>query len=186
MSPSPFVVEWAARLAPRVPAPRRALDLAMGRGRHAIELARNGLRTYGVDRRLDAVRDAVDLASSEGLTLQVWCADLTEFPLPPGAFDLVVVARYLQRSLFSAIRETITPGGLVVYETFTARQREHGTGPTSPDHLLEPGELRERFSGFEVLFDQEVTSPEAVARIVARRPRTLPYVVHDPVRSVRL
>ena len=57
----------------------------------------------------------------------------------------------------------------MLYETFTTAQRALGTGPTSPDHLLEPGELRERFRGFERLFYEETTSPEAVARIAARR-----------------
>jgi hypothetical protein len=57
----------------------------------------------------------------------------------------------------------------VLYETFTTAQRALGTGPKSPDHLLEPGELRQRFEGFEELFYEETTAPEAVARIVARR-----------------
>ena len=58
----------------------------------------------------------------------------------------------------------------MIYETFTVLQRALGVGPTSPDHLLEPGELRELFGGWEVLFYEEVAAPEAVARIVARRP----------------
>jgi len=48
-------------------------------------------------------------------------------------------------------------------------RRALGTGPKSPDHLLEPGELRRRFDGFEVLFYEEVSAPEALARIAARR-----------------
>ena len=57
----------------------------------------------------------------------------------------------------------------MIYETFTVNQRRLGFGPTSPDHLLEPGELRRHFEGFDVLFYEEVDAPEAVARIVARR-----------------
>ena len=38
----------------------RALDVAMGRGRHALVLARAGFRTFGVDISLDAVRAAMD------------------------------------------------------------------------------------------------------------------------------
>jgi hypothetical protein len=44
-----------------------------------------------------------------------------------------------------------------------------GTGPTSADHLLEPGELRREFSGWDVLFYDEVAAPEAVARLAAQR-----------------
>ncbi len=57
----------------------------------------------------------------------------------------------------------------MLFETFTEAQRAHGRGPTSPDHLLAPGELRARFDALEVLFYEEVVEPEAVARIVARR-----------------
>jgi len=92
------------------------------------------------------------------------------FPLPAAAFDLLVVTRYLQRDLFPSLRGAVRPGGCVIYETFTVRQRELGVGPTSPDHLLAPGELRALFAGWDVLFDEEVTAPEAVARMVARRP----------------
>jgi hypothetical protein len=66
----------------------------------------------------------------------------------------------------------VKAGGVVLYETFTVNQRQLGFGPTSPDHLLQPGELRHQFDGFEVLFHEEVDVPEAVARIVARRPRS--------------
>ena len=170
--PSPFVVQWATSIAPRLPAPRRALDVAMGRGRHASALAALGFRAFGVDLRVDAVRGAIDAATASGLVLRGWCADLTVSPIPRGRFDLVVVSRYLQRDLFESIREAATPDGVVIYETFTVNQRAHGVGPKSPHHLLEPGELRARFEGFEIVFYEEVSAPEAVARLVARRPRS--------------
>jgi tellurite methyltransferase len=170
MSPSPFVVEWTTRLARERSTRGRALDVAMGRGRHALALARAGWRTFGVDIRLGAVRDGVSAAAAEKLSVAAWCADLTAHPLPSARFDLVVVTRYLQRDLFSAIRDAVVPGGFVVYETFTTAQRALGTGPTAADHLLEPGELKRTFEGFDVSFFEEVAAPEAVARIVARRP----------------
>jgi SAM-dependent methyltransferase len=170
MTPSPFVIQWAAALAHVVPARKRALDVAMGHGRHALVLARAGFRTFGVDVELDAVRDGVARAAAEGLAVRGWCADLTEAPLPCERFDLVLVTRFLQRDLFGSIRHAVVPDGLVIYETFTVNQRVLGIGPTSPDHLLRPRELRDRFEGFEVMFYEEVSAPEAVARIVARRP----------------
>jgi SAM-dependent methyltransferase len=169
MSPSSFVAEWAARLAPAQHGTARALDVAMGRGRHALLLARAGFRTFGVDIRHDAVRDAVDAAAAEGLSIAGWCTDLTRGGLPASRFDLVVVTRYLQRNLFAALGECVAPGGVILYETFTVAQRALGKGPTSPDHLLEPGELRRRFEAFDELCYEEVSAPEAVARIAARR-----------------
>jgi tellurite methyltransferase len=156
-------------LAARVDPLSRALDLAMGRGRHALLLARHGFQTYGVDLKHDVVRDAVLSAAREGLYVRGWCADLTIFPLPVETFDLIVVTRYLQRNLFASIQNAVKPGGFVLYETFTLAQRVLGSGPTSADHLLEPGELRDRFSAWDVLFYEEVASPEAVARLAAQR-----------------
>jgi SAM-dependent methyltransferase len=165
--PSPFVEHWLTRLAPTLPPPRRALDVAMGRGRHARLFLLHGLAAFGVDRRLDAVVDAV--AASGGL-LRGWCADLTRSPLPDSYFDLIVVARYLQRDLFPSLAAALAPGGILLYETFTEAQRQHGTEPRSADHLLEPGELIERTRMLEQMFYEEVEAPEALARLVARRP----------------
>jgi tellurite methyltransferase len=169
MSPSTFVAGWIPTLAARIEPPRRALDLAIGGGRHTLLLARYGFRTFGVDMRQESVRDVVAAAALNGLVVHGWCADLTISPLPVETFDLVVVTRYLQRNLFTSIQNAVKPGGFVLYETFTVAQRLLGSGPTSADHLLEPGELRDRFSGWDVLFYEEVASPEAVARLAAQR-----------------
>jgi SAM-dependent methyltransferase len=167
--PSAFVATWAERLA-RPSAPRRrALDVAMGRGRHAEVLARAGYHVFGVDWQLDAVREAVARAQASGLVVRGWVADLTRHALPEGRFELVVVTRYLQRDLFPAIRGAMVPGAVVLYETFTERQITLGWGPRSPEHLLKPSELRDVFVDFDVLFYEEVEAPEAVARLVARR-----------------
>jgi len=166
MSPSPFIVDWLPRVSRG-----DVLDVAMGRGRHAVPLARAGFRVFGVDIKLDAVRDAIAASHAEGFRVHAWCADLTEHPLPAARFDLVVVSRYLQRDLFPALRSAVVPGGVVLYETFTTAQRALGRGPTSPDHLLDPGELRSRFdaAGWELLFYEETLEPEAVARLAARK-----------------
>lgn len=172
-SPSAFVAEWIATLAVPPGKPRTALDVAMGRGRHALLLARHSYKTFGLDIELGAVRAAKQSAAREGLLIRAWCADLVAAPLPERMFDVVIVTRYLQRDLFPSIKASVRTGGCVVYETFTTAQRRLGTGPKSPDHLLQPGELRSAFEGWDVLFYDEVDSPEAVARLVAQRPFSL-------------
>jgi tellurite methyltransferase len=143
----------------------------MGMGRHSRALVRAGFRTFGVDLSFDAVHDARGSLVSEGLKIAAWVADLRQHPLPRSRFDVIVVTRYLQRDLFGAISDALAPGGVVIYETFTTGQPIHGRGPTSPDHLLEPGELRRAFDTLDVLFYEEVSAPDAVARIVAHRGR---------------
>lgn len=162
-------MEWIGRVPRRVDRAARVLDVAMGRGRHAIDLARAGFHVFGIDRDRAAMRDAMNRAAAQSTHLACWCADLTSYPLASNWFDVIVVTRYLQRDLFSSLADALVPGGTLVYETFTTAQRALGSGPTSADHLLEPGELRRAFGALEMLHYEEVASPEAVARLAARR-----------------
>lgn len=170
LGPSPFVAEWVPRIAGLLPHSRRALDLAMGRGRHTTTLAASDFSVFGVDVSWDAVRSAAEEARAARVLLRAFCADMTMHPLRSGWFHLVLVSRYLDRERFGAIRDAVVPGGFVIYETFTRQQLAHGRGPTSPDHLLKPGELAGRFADFDVLWSEETVAPEALARLVARRP----------------
>jgi tellurite methyltransferase len=167
-APSRWIESWVSQLALEAP-PRRALDVAMGSGRHALVLAAAGYATFGVDRRLPAVQQAALTAAASGHRLRAWCADLTRTPLPRAHFQVIVVTRYLQRDLFTALAAALAPGGVLLYETFTERQRALGWGPTSPDHLLKPGELQTLAAPLTTRFYEEVEAPEAIARLVARR-----------------
>src|SRR5262245_65793797 len=88
--PSAFIEEWAAKLAHEHKG-GRALDVAMGRGRHAIVLARRGYRVFGVDIQCDVVLDAVKRARREGYVVLGWCAAVTTTALPARRFDLLCV-----------------------------------------------------------------------------------------------
>ena len=167
--PSPFIAGWVRRAARAHPG-GRALDVATGRGRHALALAHAGFHTTGIDIRVDALQAARTRALAEGVSLALVCADLEIFPLPLSRFDVVVVSRYLDRVRFRHFIEALVPGGILIVETFTEHQLRHARGPRSPAHLLKPGELRMLTRGVDVLFDEEVTGPDALARIAARRP----------------
>jgi 2-polyprenyl-3-methyl-5-hydroxy-6-metoxy-1,4-benzoquinol methylase len=168
--PSSFVSSWVPRLADRLPQPRRALDIAMGRGRHAGILADAGFKVFGVDKSFEVIQDACRTAGHDRRVF-AWCADLTVYPLPRERFDLILVTRYLQRDLFPSLRDAIAPGAFVLYETFTEAQRALGCGPSSPHHLLRAGELRAFFQRWEILqYDELVETDAAVARLVARKP----------------
>jgi tellurite methyltransferase len=170
---SPFVAEWLPRLVhalgPERPAPR-ALDLAMGEGRHAVPLARAGFRTFGVDRSLERVRMARRLACRAGVAVEAWVADLDTYPLPIDRFDLLFCTRFLLRARWDDLKRAVVPGGFVLYETFTIHQVKLGRGPSSPDHLLRPGELAAAFADWQVLCVEETVEPAALARLVARKP----------------
>src|SRR5262245_10803135 len=157
--PSPFIDEWIRKLASQIAPRRRALDIAMGRGRHAFLLAAAGFQTFGVDNRHDVLLDAVTRARQQELVVRAWCADLTMPALPSKAFQLIVVTRYLQRDLCPALIDAIAPGGFLLYETFTELQKGRARGPQSPDHLLRRGELRTLFADLDELFYEDLIDP---------------------------
>ena len=150
------------------------MDVACGRGRHALWLARHGWRVTAIDRHAGVVRDLDSDARRQGLTISARVADLEAGPalLPEEAFDVVVVVHYLHRPLFPRLLAAVRPGGVLVYETFTTAQAARGK-PTNPDFLLRPGELRELVSSLELIDSREGEfDGRDVASIVARKRTT--------------
>ena len=94
-------------------------------------------------------------------------------PLGSASCGAVLVFRYLHRPLAPEIVRVLRPGGLLLYETFTRKQRELSEHPKNPAFLLEPDELPALFSALETLRAEEVLvqapEREAVARLVARK-----------------
>jgi SAM-dependent methyltransferase len=153
----------------------RVLDLACGEGRHALAAAILGAEVIGIDRDETRLATARELAAAHQLTVDWRVVDL-EGPWPDlGDFDAVLVFNYLDRARMPAIRELVAPGGWRMMESFLARQREFGWGPTSDDHLLRPGELTRLAAPLRVLHGREVLEPvdaerwRAVASVVAGR-----------------
>jgi len=133
---------WLIDNADLLPRGGAALDLACGRGRHALLLASAGYTVTGVDKdpvKVAALReDAVAL----NLPLTIGLVDLEtgDVDLGTGLYDLILVVHYLHRPLFPAIVRALRPGGLLLYETFTVDQAAHGH-PRNPEFLLRHGEL---------------------------------------------
>ncbi len=159
---------WLVDHAALLPAPGLAVDVAMGLGGSAGWLAEQGWRVIGVD-----VSDvAVRRAKARWPKVLAVVADLTCFPLPAAAFDLILNFYYLDRALWPQYRAALRPGGLLVMETFVRSARTEAEG-VDPAHLLEPGELRAAFADLEVLDYREGesgTHGRWRAAIVARRP----------------
>jgi SAM-dependent methyltransferase len=100
------------------------------------------------------------------------CADLERFSLPCHAFDVVTCFYYRDPALYSLIRRTIRPGGLLFYETFTCDQLQFERGPRNPDHLLKRGELLNAFGNWDVILYQETSVDHCLAAMVARKPKS--------------
>jgi len=165
--PTILLVETAANLVPGA-----AIDLACGAGRNALYLAEKGWNVTAVDGSAAAIEIARRRAAERGFALRTEVADLTaaSFDLPQNAFDLIVIAYYLQRDLFARVQAAVRPGGLVLAIAHTPE-----AGASWSYKRAAPGELRGFFTGWEILHDYEGPSRDPahhrpVAEIVARRP----------------
>jgi SAM-dependent methyltransferase len=162
---------WLVQHADLLPQEGRALDVACGRGRHAIWLAEQGLITVALDRDPVAIREVNDLAQARRLPIRAEVRDLElgDDPFAASSYDVILVVHYLHRPLFPALVNALAPGGLLVYETFTRAQAARGR-PTNPDFLLEPGELADLVRPLEVLVSREGDyDGRMVASVIARR-----------------
>lgn len=152
----------------------RALDIACGAGRNALHLAASGYRVDAVDISAVALERARQTTRERGLEIHWMEADLDSFVPAGNRYDLIVVARYVNRNLMPRLSAGLKPGGALLYEHHILTDLEVD-GPTNPDFRLGPNELLRQFSDLEVRFYREglVEDPDgrtmALAQMVAFR-----------------
>lgn len=175
------------------------LDLACGSGRNGLYLVNQSIPVVFADIKesaLEQVRSTLATQHSEiKSSASCWQVDFEQGgvekgcseqknvqPLAGQSFSAILVFRYLHRPLFEQIKQAVTAGGYVVYETFTVDQPQFGR-PNNPNFLLKHGELAELFSdwqiihNFEGIIDANNTEvnnepgKQAVAQIIARKPK---------------
>lgn len=125
------------------------VDLACGAGRHAIPLARAGMRVTGVDRTGFLLREARARGAAASVEVAWVESDLREF-VRPGAFDLAVNlftsfgyfddAADNLRVLRNA-HASLRPGGMLVMEMLGKENLARAFRPADVDELPEHGML---------------------------------------------
>ena len=142
----------------------KALDLACGRAANAHWLAARGFQVSAWDISQTVIDEINSRQSAVFADVQV--RDVEQNPPEPDSFDVIVVARFLDRGLCPAIQAALKPGGVLFYQTFT-----HGL--SNPEYLLAANELLRLFKGLHILEYHEPDPDEngkAEARLVAKRP----------------
>ena len=166
--------DWLLAVGPLLQ-PGRALDLACGRGRNALELARRGYAVTAIDQSEEALAQLAAAAQAESLQIDCRCCDLErQPPVLEHGYDVVLGFFYLHRPLLPWLLSAVKPGGVAVLRTFSYAG-SFPPGGLDPRFVLQPGELLTVFSGWEILRHEEGLEPSrkggALAGIVARKPR---------------
>lgn len=126
----------------------RALDIACGLGGNALFLSDRGYQVTAIDISAVAVEH---VASFEHASINAYCAAIDQTLLQGLRSDIIVVSRYLDRNICSALMDSLNPDGILFYQTFTQDKADPSVGPGNPEYLLAPNELLTLFSGLRVL-----------------------------------
>ncbi|MGE4373823.1 MAG: cyclopropane-fatty-acyl-phospholipid synthase family protein [Xanthobacter sp.] len=187
VEPNAFLARQAEVLKPYGQAGARVLAIADGEGRNGVWLAEQGLDVHSVDSSVVALEKARKLADERGVTLDLEKVDLVTWPWPEAAYD-VIVGIFIQflppdqrTQMFTHIRKSLRPGGLLLLEGYSPRQVELGTGgPSAVENLYTEELLHEAFSGFEFLelksYEADIAEgaahkgPSALIDLVVRKP----------------
>lgn len=150
------VDEWLAANTDLIARDGSVLDLACGRGRHALWLAERGYEVHALDRDEEALSALREAAAARGVAVHARRVNLEQQDVDLGEarYAAIVVFNYLHRPLFPLIVRALVPGGVLLYQTFTIGQRERGH-PRNPAFLLQPGELARLVTPLVVLRSRE-------------------------------
>jgi cyclopropane fatty-acyl-phospholipid synthase-like methyltransferase len=146
---------------------QKALSIADGEGRNGVFLAEQGLDVLTMDFSPTAVAKARALAKDRGVTIRAEQSDLDTWQWPVEAFDVVVAIFFqfcappLRTRVFANIKRALKPGGLLLMEGYTPKQRQYKTGGPSEVENLYTRELLEKsfadFSKIEIAeYDSEI------------------------------
>lgn len=177
--PSSFLLQQVGRLAKG-----KVLDVAAGRGRHALYLLSHGMQVEAVDRDAEALASLEAAAKARhlsGLTTRMLDLEPTS-DRPPSLgherYDAVIVFFYLHRPLFPALMQALKPNGLLLYETFTIDNYFRRQHPRRWEFCLAQNELLRLTSPLRVLHYDEGdhdgghgSGPAFTARLIAQHAR---------------
>ncbi len=152
--PNAFLVSQASLLKPGM----SCLAVADGEGRNGVWLVEQGLDVLWVDNSHVAQAKAEKLAQQRGVKMRFEQADLAEWAWGENCFD-VVAAIFIQfappgmrEQMFAHIKRCLKPGGLLLLQGYTPRQREFKTGgPSQVENLYTEALLLNSFSDMEIL-----------------------------------
>ena len=160
-----------------IPRTGYALDVASGRGRNALWLARRGWQVTAVDFSRVGLEKAARLARAEGLAVECVVADVRDYRPEPAGFELVLIAYLhpepLERAgIFSRAAQAVAAGGhlLAVGRDLADLHPDGGRGPPDPERRFTPQRLAGAFPGIELdrceSVTREVDTDERPARLV--------------------
>lgn len=161
--PHPLGLQWGHRFQGGP-----MLDAATGLGRGIATAQGKFEPMYAVDISDVALHRARRYWAGKG-RIQWVLADVTAMAWPEDFFGLVCAFGFTDLPFFARLARMIAPGGMLLYEGFSARQLEVKPG-LDPAWTATAGGMRHTFEGWKLLTCEESESPPYRLRFAAIRP----------------
>lgn len=151
-----------------------ALETAAGVSPLAGFLTQRNLTVISLDISCEALLAARQRVKSHTSHLSCAVMDLTDPWLPPSFFDVIFNFYFLSRPLLETYKVALKPGGMLFFETFAWNERPG----SNPLHYVHPGELEEKFAGWNTLYKNEYwkqtrdgqTNKHKAVQLIAQKP----------------
>lgn len=133
------------------------LDLAMGEGRNAVFLAKQGFNVTGIDFSQTACDRAKALAYEHGVTFEIKKQSLDFFLIPLMKYDTIIISNFHpHQSIMKNLVRGLTVGGTILIEGYTKEQITHGKG-FKPEfkECFGSNELLKELTGLKILLYNE-------------------------------
>lgn len=167
VAPTRFLVDTVENL----PA-GRALDVAMGQGRNAVWLARQGWKVTG----FDIAEKGLAIARSQGVAIDARWSTVENFPYGVEQWDLIVLTYapfpFRNPEMVTRLEESLKPGGLLLIETFV----EPNNGSLPPG-VFAAGEAPQIFRRLTLV---SYIEGEGISEWMTRRSRLVRYAARKP------
>lgn len=137
-----------------VPSVGRGLELACGRAANSFAFARQGIDMDAWDISPVVIEQVQQQAQLENLNVMGAARDVVAHPPESNCYDVVVVSHFLERGMINLIVDTLKPGGLLFYQTFT-QTKVNASGPSKSDWRLADGELLTMFAALQPVIYRE-------------------------------
>ncbi|MBG9578480.1 methyltransferase [Bacillus thuringiensis] len=139
-TPNVFIKEQAFRLINH----NKVIAFAEGEGRNAIFLAKQGHKVTAIDYSEDGLEKTKKLAKKHNVEVHTKKVDLLADSLPVDEYDAAIMVfghfhNDHQKMILDKMIQTIKPGGLIMFEVYSKKQINYGTGgPKDVDMLYDP------------------------------------------------
>lgn len=132
-----------------------ALDIACGNGRNAFYLANLGYEVDAVDISDVAIQGVGEKNKELALPVHPSQLNLKNLSFPLYRYQLIICFNYLQRSLFPKILNSLSEGGMLIYETKYLDHIHVLKHEMNPAYVLGYNELLHSFAELRILHYQE-------------------------------